>query len=183
MATYLVEVKPGRKVKDMQGNVREGGEQFEYTPHYKGPLQSLSLIAIETLVEDGAVPTPAAAPVAEVPDIPAAPTGEGHPAANAAPVIVQTGEGTEIVGSFDPTAALSPEAIKAHINQVENAPEVKIVKEELAPAGDRFVIEKKSGIWQNVVDTQTGEVMNEKGMKIEDAEDFKQKLIDALVSK
>ena len=45
------------------------------------------------------------------------------------------------------------------------------------------MIEKKSGIWQNVVDTQTGEVMNEKGMKIEDAEDFKQKLIDALVSK
>ena len=185
--TYLVRVKPGKKVRDNDGGVRVGGEEFELTHPVR--LKSSALEILKEISASEPTP-PVSAPVEAKPlrgeeqvlesNPDPTPTSEQTVAAQAA--VINTAEGSQIIDSFPMGSNPNPALLKAKIQEVEKAEATGTLKVEDgggAPAGERFQIVKKSGAWQNVVDTETGQVLNEKGMKMEDALAFKSKLIES----
>ena len=178
MSKYLVKVKEGKKIRHA-GAIREGGYEFEMTTPGNKPLVSASVDIVEVLEENTAAPEQ----VQQVPAKPIETTQEVKAVPKGTAVITKTAEGSEIVDSFPMGANPNPALLKAKIAEVEQAEASGTLKVEEdgggAPAGERFQIVKKSGAWQNVVDTETGAVLNEKGMKMEDALAFKAKLIES----
>ena len=185
--TYLVRVKPGKKVRDNDGGVRVGGEEFELTHPVR--LETSALVILKEIGET-APPVPST-PALETKPVRGEeqvlesnpdpiPTSEQTIAAQAE--VINTAEGSQIVESFPMGSNPNPALLKAKIAEVEKAEAtgtLKVGDGGGEPAGERFQIVKKSGVWQNIVDTETGQVLNEKGMKMEDALAFKAKLIDS----
>lgn len=160
------------------GQLYEPGTEFTWEGHLNPNSGVVELIEV---LEEAEAPAPVA-PVEPAQELPssedAAKTGEEQK-------VIQTQEGTEIVDSFPMGGSINPAAIKARINEVEKAEDkgqLKVEEGGGAPAGERFQVVKKSGKWHNVVDIETGAVLNEKGLKKEDALAFKTKLIESSVS-
>lgn len=193
MSKFLVRLKPNQgKYKDHKGQIHDSGDEFEL--QLKGVSTPSGSFEVLEVLDPGekVVPTPSVHQIKTKPlrgeeqildsDPNPTPTSEQTIAAQAA-TIQKTAEGSEIVDSFPMGSNPNPALLKAKIAEVEKAEATGTLKVEEgeagAPAGERFQIVKKSGVWQNIVDTESGAVLNEKGMKMADALDFKAKLIEA----
>lgn len=169
---YLVKVKvePGVPVV-YNGKTYQPGEEFEFDG-VPGPFLE---VVEEREVEDKT--TVSEKPIKQ--ETTKKVTEETEVKADV-PKVLKTPEGTEIVSTFEEGMPLNPTVIKQHIKKIESTKPIVEETEELKPANEKFAVQERGGNWYDVVDLETGNVLNDKAMRRAEAEKFKASLYDVL---
>ena len=164
MKRFLVRAKRGVRNPETGKGVPKGWEgEMVLSDNFKGSISLEMLEDLGTAVKGGGI-----VPITDDKPKVESEIKEANADNLQKNTVIATNEGTEIVDSFPMGSNPNPALIKAKIAEVESSEPVVVEEGAGNPGGAKFTVEEKSRGWYNVVDTDSGAVMNDKSLRKDD---------------